>query len=44
MIDLLVNLIVLYLVSKVSQGLKIIKKNIVFEKNYWKISAHMMVI
>ena len=24
---------------KVSQGLKIIKKNIVFEKNYWKISA-----
>ena len=27
--------------SKVSKGLKIIKKNIVFEKNYWKInSAH----
>ncbi|MDA9604581.1 heparinase II/III-family protein [Candidatus Pelagibacter sp.] len=25
--------------SKVSQGLKIIKKNIVFEKNYWKIAA-----
>ena len=25
--------------SKVSQGLKIIKKNIVFEKNYWKISS-----
>jgi uncharacterized heparinase superfamily protein len=27
--------------SKVSQGLRVIKKNIVFEKNYWKInSAH----
>ena len=25
--------------SKVSQGLKIIKKNVVFEKNYWKISS-----
>ena len=25
--------------SKIFQGLKIIKKNIVFEKNYWKISA-----
>ena len=25
--------------SKVSLGLKILKKNIVFEKNYWKISA-----
>ena len=25
--------------SKIYQGLKIIKKNIVFEKNYWKISA-----
>ena len=25
--------------SKLSQGLKITKKNIVFEKNYWKISA-----
>ena len=25
--------------SKISQGLKIIKKNIVFEKNYWKINA-----
>ena len=25
--------------SKVSQGLKILKKNIVFEKNYWKINA-----
>ena len=25
--------------SRVSQGLKIIKKNIVFEKNYWKINA-----
>jgi len=25
--------------SKISQGLKIIKKNVVFEKNYWKISA-----
>ena len=25
--------------SKVSQGVKIIKKNIVFEKNYWKINA-----
>jgi len=25
--------------TKVSQGLKIIKKNIVFEKNYWKINA-----
>ena len=25
--------------SRVSQGLKIIKKNIIFEKNYWKISA-----
>ncbi|MDA8537978.1 heparinase II/III-family protein, partial [Candidatus Pelagibacter bacterium] len=25
--------------SKISQGLKIIKKNIVFEKNYWKITA-----
>ena len=25
--------------SKISQGLKILKKNIVFEKNYWKISA-----
>jgi uncharacterized heparinase superfamily protein len=25
--------------SIISQGLKIIKKNIVFEKNYWKISA-----
>ena len=26
-------------VSRISQGLKIVKKNIVFEKNYWKISA-----
>jgi uncharacterized heparinase superfamily protein len=26
-------------ISKVSRGLKITKKNIVFEKNYWKISA-----
>ena len=26
-------------ISKIFQGLKIIKKNIVFEKNYWKISA-----
>jgi uncharacterized heparinase superfamily protein len=25
--------------SKIFQGLKIIKKNIVFEKNYWKINA-----
>ena len=25
--------------SKISQGLKVINKNIVFEKNYWKISA-----
>ena len=25
--------------SKVSHGLKVIKKNIVFEKNYWKINA-----
>jgi uncharacterized heparinase superfamily protein len=25
--------------SKISHGLKIIKKNIVFEKNYWKIAA-----
>jgi len=25
--------------SKISQGLKIVKKNIVFEKNYWKINA-----
>ena len=25
--------------SKISQGLRIIKKNIVFEKNYWKINA-----
>ena len=25
--------------SKVSHGLKILKKNIVFEKNYWKINA-----
>ena len=25
--------------SRISQGLKIIEKNIVFEKNYWKISA-----
>ena len=25
--------------SKVSQGLRVIKKDIVFEKNYWKISA-----
>ena len=25
--------------SRISQGLKIIRKNIVFEKNYWKISA-----
>ena len=25
--------------SKVSQGLKITQKNVVFEKNYWKISA-----
>ena len=25
--------------SRVSQGLKIIKKNIIFEKNYWKISS-----
>ena len=25
--------------SKVSQGLRIIKKNIIFEKNYWKISS-----
>ncbi len=27
------------LYSKISQGLKIIKKNIIFEKNFWKISA-----
>ena len=26
-------------VSKVSHGLKILKKNVVFEKNYWKINA-----
>ena len=25
--------------SQISQGLKIIKKNIIFEKNYWKINA-----
>ena len=25
--------------SRISQGLRVIKKNIVFEKNYWKISA-----
>ena len=25
--------------SKISQGLKIVRKNIMFEKNYWKISA-----
>jgi uncharacterized heparinase superfamily protein len=25
--------------SKISRGLKILKKNIIFEKNYWKISA-----
>ena len=25
--------------SRISQGLKVLKKNIVFEKNYWKISA-----
>ena len=25
--------------SRISQGLKIIKKNIIFEKNYWKISS-----
>ena len=25
--------------SKISHGLKVIKKNIVFEKNYWKINA-----
>ena len=25
--------------SKISQGLKILKKNIVYEKNYWKINA-----
>jgi len=25
--------------SKINQGLKIIKKNIIFEKNYWKINA-----
>ena len=25
--------------SKVSQGLKILKKNIIFEENYWKINA-----
>jgi len=25
--------------SRISQGLKIIKKNIIFEKNYWKINA-----
>ncbi len=25
--------------TKISQGLKIIKKNIIFEKNYWKISG-----
>ena len=25
--------------SKISKGLKIVKKNIVFEKNYWKINA-----
>ena len=25
--------------SKISQGLKILKKNIVFEENYWKINA-----
>ena len=28
----------------VDQGLKIIKKNIIFEKNYWKLFLHMMVI
>ena len=26
-------------ISKISEGLKIIKKNIIFEKNYWKINA-----
>ena len=25
--------------SKISQGLRILKKNIIFEKNYWKINA-----
>jgi len=25
--------------SKISQGLRIIKKNIIFEKNYWKVAA-----
>jgi uncharacterized heparinase superfamily protein len=25
--------------TKISQGLKVIKKNIIFEKNYWKINA-----
>ena len=25
--------------SKISQGLKILRKNIVFEKNYWKVNA-----
>ena len=25
--------------TKISQGLKVIKKNIVFEKNYWKVNA-----
>ena len=25
--------------SKISEGLKILKKNIIFEKNYWKINA-----
>ena len=28
-----------YSSSKISQGLKVIKKNIIFEKNYWKIDA-----
>ena len=27
------------LYSKISQGVKITKKNVIFEKNYWKISA-----
>ena len=40
MILLLVNLLNIQILnSKISQGLKVIKKNIVFEKNYWKIGA-----
>ena len=40
MIDLHVNLLKLKIQStRISEGLKVLKKNIVFEKNYWKISA-----